>query len=45
MHDSFCVHPQLCFIVSFELRVPGLEEGIGIDGRNIDLDAKSAGQT
>ena len=27
MHDSFLVHPQLCFVVSFVLRVPGLEEG------------------
>ena len=27
MYESFVVHPQLCFVVSFVLRVPGLEEG------------------
>ena len=28
MHERFLVHLQLCFVVSFVLRVPGLEEGV-----------------
>ena len=33
MHESFLVHPQLCFVVSFMLRVPGLEEGVMFSGK------------
>ena len=28
MHEIFLFHLQLCFVVSFVLRVPGLEEGV-----------------
>ena len=28
MHERFLVHLRLCFVVSFVLRVPGLEEGV-----------------
>ena len=33
MHESFCVHPQLYFVVSFVLRVPVLEEGVMFSGK------------
>ena len=37
MHESFLVHPQLCFdkvfLVSFVFRVPGLEEGLMFSGK------------
>ena len=33
MHDGCSVCPQLCFVVSFVLRVPGLEEGVMFGGK------------
>ena len=33
MHESFLVRPQLCFVVSFVLRVHGLEEGVMFGGK------------
>ena len=33
MHERFLVHLQLCFVVSFVLRVPGLEEGVISSGK------------
>ena len=33
MHERFYVHPQLCFVVSFVLRVPWLEEGVISSGK------------
>ena len=33
MHESFRVHPQLCFVVSFVLRVLELEEGVMFSGK------------
>ena len=33
MHERFLVHLQLCFVVSFMLRVPGLEEGVISSGK------------
>ena len=33
MHERFSVRPQLCFVVSFVLRVPGLEEGVMFGGK------------
>ena len=33
MHERFLVHLQLCFVVSFVLRVPGLEEGVMSSGK------------
>ena len=45
MQERFLVYPQLCFVVSFVIRVPGPEEGVifsgkaWMDDRDIDLDA------
>ena len=33
MHERFIVHLQLCFVVSFALRVTGLEEGVIFSGK------------
>ena len=33
MHERFLVHLQLCFVVSFVLRVTGLEEGVILSGK------------
>ena len=33
MHERFFVHLQLCFVVSFVLRVAGLEEGVIFSGK------------
>ena len=33
MHESFFVRPRLCFVVSFVLRVPRLEEGVMFGGK------------
>ena len=33
MHERFLVHLQLCFVVSFVLRIPGLEEGVIYSGK------------
>ena len=33
MHERFLVHLQLCFVVSFVLRFPGLEEGVISSGK------------
>ena len=33
MHERFLVHLQLCFVVSFVLRVPGLDEGVISSGK------------
>ena len=33
MHERFSVHPQLCFVVSFVLRVLGLEQGVIFSGK------------
>ena len=33
MHARFCVHLQLCFVVSFVLRVRELEEGVIFSGK------------
>ena len=33
MHERFLVHLQLCFLMSFVLRVPQLEEGVISSGK------------
>ena len=33
MHESFLVHLQLCFVMSFVLRVTGLEAGVMFSGK------------
>ena len=33
MHERFLFHLQLCFVVSFVLRVPTLKEGVIFSGK------------
>ena len=33
MYESFLVHLQSCFVVSFVFKVPGLKEGVIFSGK------------